>query len=377
MCSYEFPPLGGGGAPVAADIVDALADLGHEVDVMTMGFRGLARREQPRPGVRIFRVPSWRRHRHICSTKEMATYLLPALWQALALHRRRRYDVCHCHFIFPTGVVGWLLNRLTGLPYVISPHGSDVPGFNPDRFGVEHVMLRPLWLAVVRRAAAFCFATRYLRDLFLRAAPGNWRIDIIPHALSLDDFPQTRHDPRVLFSGRLLPRKGAQVLLEALEDVEMPGWQVHIVGDGPMRAEVERRARRMKIPTFVHGWLDRTSDTMRELWGSASILAFPSLMENLSMTLLEAMACGMAVVAVRAGGTPDAVGEAGVLVEPGDVAGLREALLALMRDETRRRELGAAARRRVQEMCAPERVARLHEALLASVAEGRGEGTGT
>lgn len=95
------------------------------------------------------------------------------------------------------------------------------------------------------------------------------------------------------------------------------------------------------------------------------------------MTLLEAMACGMAVVAVRAGGTPDAVGEAGVLVEPGDVAGLREALLALMRDETRRRELGAAARRRVREMCARERVARMHEALLASVAGGRGEGTGT
>lgn len=304
----------------------------------------------------------------------MVTYVLPAFRRALALHRRHPYDVCHCHFIFPTGVVAWMLKCLTGLPYLLSPHGSDVPGFNPDRFRIEHAILRPLWLAVVRRAAAFCFATRYLRDMFLSAAPGAWRIEIIPYALPLGDFPQTSHDQRILFTGRLLPRKGAQVLVEALEGVEVPGWEVHIVGDGPMRAEVERRAQRMKMPTFVHGWVARESETMRQLWASASILAFPSLMESLSMTVLEAMACGMAVVAVRAGGTPEAVGEAGILVEPGDVAGLREALVSLMRDERRRRELGAAARRRVQQMCARERVARRHEALLASVARASGEG---
>lgn len=373
VCSYEYPPLGGGGAPVAADIVDALAQRGHELDVVTMGFRDLPTQEQPRPNVRIFRVPCWRRYRHMCTTKEMVTYVLPALRQALALHRRRPYDVCHCHFIFPTGVVGWMLNRLTGLPYLLSPHGSDVPGYNPDRFGIEHTVLRPLWLAVVRRAAAFCFATRYLRDLFLNVAPGEWRIEIIPHALAVDEFPHTSHEPRVLFTGRLLPRKGAQVLLEALEDVDMPGWEVHIVGDGPMRAEVEQRARRMRMPTFVHGWLDRASETMRQLWASASILAFPSLMENLSMTVIEAMACGLAVVAVRSGGTPEAVGDAGILVEPGDLASLRGALVRLMGDEKLRRELGDAARRRVQEMCARERVASAHEALLASVARARGE----
>ncbi|MCX7597421.1 MAG: glycosyltransferase family 4 protein, partial [Armatimonadetes bacterium] len=352
VCNYEYPPLGGGGAPVAADIVDGLADRGHELDVVTMGFRGLPAREEPRPGVRIFRVPCWRRHRHMCSTKEMATYVLPALLRALALHRCHPYDVCHCHFIFPSGVVAWILNRLTSLPYVVTPHGSDVPGFNPDRFGIEHVLLRPLWLAVVRKAAAFTFATSFLRDLFLRAAPGAWRIEIIPHPISVAEFPQTSHQQRVLFTGRLLPRKGAQVLLEALEDVEMPGWEVHIVGDGPMRAEVEERAQRMRIPTFVHGWLDRGSETMRELWETASILAFPSLRESPSMTVLEAMASGMAVVAVRAGGTPEAVGDAGILVEPGDLAGLREAVVGLMADERRRRELGAAARQRVQQMCA-------------------------
>ncbi|MCX7597748.1 MAG: glycosyltransferase family 4 protein, partial [Armatimonadetes bacterium] len=71
-----------------------------------------------------------------------------------------------------------------------------------------------------------------------------------------------------------------------------------------------------------------------------------------------------------------AVGDAGILVEPGDLAGLREAVVGLMADERRRRELGAAARQRVQQMCARDRVIGAHEALLASAARPRREGGG-
>jgi glycosyltransferase involved in cell wall biosynthesis len=368
VCNYEFPPLGGGAAPVARDIAVTLVSMGHEVDVVTMGFRGLAKQEEPMQGLRVFRVPCWRRREYICSTAEMATFLLPALAKCVWLHRRTRYDVCHAHFIFPSGVVAWQLKALTRLPYVITCHGSDVPGYNPDRFGMEHRLLLPLWRTVVRRAAAATFPSVFLRDLFLVSARRFPPLEIIPNGVDADHYEPTRHEPKILFVGRLVPRKGAQILLDALVGVELPNWEVHVVGDGPMREEVEQVAGRLKMRAFVHGWIERGSPRLQELWRSASIFVLPSLMENFPVVVLEAMASSMAVVTTNVGGTAEVVGDAGVLVEPGDQGALREAVVSLACDEGWRRRLGAAARERVEGLFAWPVVAKKYAQVLESAA---------
>jgi glycosyltransferase involved in cell wall biosynthesis len=366
VCNYEFPPIGGGGSPVAGELTSCLAERGHELDVVTMAFRGLPRLDEPRPGLRIFRVPCWRKHAHICSAKEMGTWLGPAVYRCLALHRRRRYDLCHTHFLFPSGVVAWQMRKLTGLPFIVTSHGSDVPGYNPDRFGLEHRLLMPLWRAVVRNASAITFPSAFLRDLFVASSPVHPALHVIPNAVHPEEFQRTSGEPIILFVSRLVPRKGAQSLLAALDGVDAPGWQIHIVGDGPMRAEVEALAARMTIPTTVHGWLDRNSPVLTDLRRRAAIFAFPSLMENVSMVLLEAMASGQAVVTTSAGGNPEVVADTGVLFAPGDNDALREAVLALMSDAPRRRALGEAARARVLDRFNWSAVTDAFEALLGS-----------
>lgn len=368
MCNYEFPPIGGGGSPVARDITLSLAQLGHEIDVVTMAFRGLPRQERLHRRVTIHRVPCWRRHKHICTTPEMATYLLPALRRCLQLHRQRRYDVCHTHFIFPSGPVAWGLRKLTGLPYVITSHGSDVPGYNPDRFAFQHRLLLPVWRRVVASASAITFPSAFLRDLFLKSACRHPQLVVIPNGIYVDQYPPSTHENIILFVGRLVPRKGGQFLLECLVDVELRGWEVHIVGDGPMRPEVERLAAQMKTRTVVHGWLDHDSEEFRRLRRTASIFAFPTLMENFSMVLLEAMASGMAIVTTRVGGNPEVVGDAAALVEPGDWRSLREAIARLVRDREARRALGEAARRRAQQNFSWPGIAARYAGLLSRVA---------
>ena len=108
-----------------------LVKLGNEVDIVTMGFRGLPAYEEVE-GVNVYRLPSERKRKDICHTREMLPYVLSAFSHVKRLTATRKYDINHTHFIFPDGVLAWTLEHLSGLPYVITAHGSDVPGFNPD-----------------------------------------------------------------------------------------------------------------------------------------------------------------------------------------------------------------------------------------------------
>jgi hypothetical protein len=95
-----------------------------------MGFRRLAARETL-DGIQIYRVPCVRRRMHLCTAAEAATYVMSAVPVVRRLVRRHRYHLVHGHFIFPGGPIGWLSARWAGLPYILTAHGSDVPGYNP------------------------------------------------------------------------------------------------------------------------------------------------------------------------------------------------------------------------------------------------------
>ena len=116
--------------------------MGHEVDVVTMRYEGLPKFEVIE-GINIYRVPCFRSRKDYCKTYEMASYIFSALPLIFKLVRSRNYDINHTHFIIPTGVLSLLIKKVTGLPYVITSHGSDVPGYNPDRFHNDHTLIRP------------------------------------------------------------------------------------------------------------------------------------------------------------------------------------------------------------------------------------------
>ena len=111
--------------------------MGHKVDVVTMGFKGLLEYEV-RDGINIHRVKCLREKKEICHPWEQLSYLISAK-RFLRKHlRENRYDVCHCHFIIPTGILALWLKKKFGLEYIITAHGSDVPGYNTDRFKFLH-----------------------------------------------------------------------------------------------------------------------------------------------------------------------------------------------------------------------------------------------
>lgn len=347
MLNYEYPPIGGGAAPVTRALAEQLARGGHAVDVVTMGYGRLPFREALCDGrLRVFRVPALRRSPVRAVTVEMASYLASALPWASYLMLGQRYDLIHAHFLMPTGVLGAALKRLSGLPLVVTVHGSDVPGYNPDRFKRGHRLLFPAWKRLVRSADAIISPSAYLRDLLQRSLPAP--VTVVPYGFSPAAPAAVARRQRILFASRLFPRKGAQFLLEALAGLELADWEVVIAGDGPMLEPLKAQAQRLGLPVQFPGFVK--GQALQELYASSAIFVFPSLHDNFPVVLLEALSHGCAVITSDCTGMPEVVGEAGLLVRPHDIDGLRAAIARLMADAALRAELGAQARRRIAEL---------------------------
>ena len=355
MLNYEFPPLGGGASSLGYEHARELVRSGHEVDVVTMGYVSLPRFEVL-DGIHVYRVRCLRSRKDVVRMHELASYIASALPLVIKLVGSRKYDINHTHFVVPTGIISLILKRLTGLRYVITAHGSDVPGYNSDRFEVAHKLIRPFWRSVVSGAAFVVAPTEYLKALILDHQP-RANIRIIPHGFDYGrfrwDYPKDR---KVLVVSRMLRRKGVQYLLEALHGIELNGYRVDIVGEGPYLSQLKDMA--VDLPRKVHfwGWMDNRSAELRDQYERSSIFVFLSESENFPIVLLEAMASGQAIITVNGSGFPEVVGDQALLVPPRDPEAVRTALCRLMQDPELRDRLGAGARARVQEQFSWEKV---------------------
>jgi glycosyltransferase involved in cell wall biosynthesis len=381
MMNYEFPPLGAGGSTSSFNLARNVVALGHDVDMITMGFRGVPN-EEMMDGIRVFRVPSVRARREVCHTHEMATYVLSGTAKAASLAAKYDYDLCNAHFIFPTGPIAYATRRLRGLPYILTARGSDVPGHNPNRFRFDHQLLRPIWRGLVRDADAVVAVSRHLAERIEAHAPGV-KVETIPNGCSplgaADDSVQPIDSVirngriRVLMVTRLHEFKGVQYMLEAASRMSLD-LEVNIVGDGPYRSTLEAQAARIGKPVRFWGWLDRNSPEMWRLYRESSVFVFPSEREGSPTVVQEAMSAGLAVVAADAAGTPEVVGDAGILVSPKDPAGIADALVRLANDPALVRTLGERARERIRTEFDWKMLAQRYVDLYARVVARRSEG---
>lgn len=362
VVSYEFPPLGGGAASVCHNIAKELVVNGHEVDIVTMGYKGLAKHEVI-DGIGIYRVPCLRSKEEICHTYEMISYSFCALPTLIKLQRKKKYDINHTHFIFPSAFSSYLLKKFTGLPYIVTAHGSDVPGYNPDRFKMEHTVLGPIWRILVRNADLITSPSQSLKDRIVGLCDAT-PVEVIPNAVDVSAFQPKDKKNRILMASRLLPRKGFQYVLEALSEIEEEIDTV-IMGEGPFGETLKRMARDKEMNVRFTGWLEKDSPELRELFETSSIFALPSEMENFSIALVEAMAGGMAILTTDAGGNLEVVADTALAVAPRDVGAMRESLARLVGDASLREDLGRRARKRVVDNFTWQVVTRKYEDLFA------------
>jgi glycosyltransferase involved in cell wall biosynthesis len=344
---YEFPPVGGGGARVAHGLARQLVRDGHEVHLFTLGYGGLPA-EECVDGIQLTRVRGWRAHREIARPHELASYLWAVRAPLRRLLRTQRFDIVHMHFLFPDGLLTLLLPELRALPIAVTVHGSDVPGFNPNRFGLLHRLMLPLWRRVTRRMDRIICPSKFIAGLLLERAP--WAAPIIvPNGIDLDALRVDRpREMRILCVSRLLERKGVQDLIAALSLTKC-SLQAQVVGIGPYESQLEKSAAQLGQRIRLLGWLDNGSSELRDLYETSEIFVFPSSVENFPVVLLEAMAAGLAIVAADIPSCREVLGDAAVFVPVGDCAALAGAIDRLAADKVWRQQLQLAARRRLEQ----------------------------
>jgi glycosyltransferase involved in cell wall biosynthesis len=365
MLSYEYPPLGGGGSPVCQELSEFYVRQGHDVEVVTMRFRGLPAFEELN-GVKITRVPAWRRRQETCETLEMLSYVVSALPQVIRRLQQQRFEVIHCHFIIPTGLLAYAVTRWYRIPYLLTIHGTDVPGFNMDRFLVAHKFTPPLLRLILRNAAQIVVPSRYLGGL-VQQVLGPFDVAHVPNGIQRSKFVVRPKKRRILMTGRLLPRKGFQYVLQALQNLDTD-FEAHLVGDGPMRSELEAMAAKLQTKVIFHGWLDHGSPLLKDLYETSSIFCLPSERENASLSLLEAMLAGMAVVTSNVSGCPETVSDTGFIIPPRNPDALSKVLEQLLDSEEMCRAYGLRARRRAESLFDWEKIGTVYLDHLQAIA---------
>src|SRR5260221_7110549 len=354
LINYEFPPLGGGAGTATLNLARELARLGADVTVLTSAFRGLPKRED-RDGYKVVRIPTWRRRRDRCSVIEMMIFTLSASFFCWPVLSRLRPQAVIAFFSIPCGPIALLIKLLTGIPYVVSLRGGDVPGMIGVP-AVYHILTRPLTRLIWRQARHVVANSRGLQTLARATAP-ELTIQVIANGVDLSAFPavmrQERSPIALLFVGRLHHQKGLDVLLPAiaaLPSMLKEAVRLEIVGDGPEAENLRKLAVSLNLTNQIHfhGWIDRSQ--IQLCYTGADIFVLPSRDEGMPNVLLEAMASALPVIATRVSGSDELVlpGETGLLVDVDDVLSLKDAIAVLARDAHLRIDMGRSGRVRVE-----------------------------
>jgi glycosyltransferase involved in cell wall biosynthesis len=352
LVNYEYPPVGAGAATATQAIARNLVALGHDVTVLTGSYRDLPR-ESNEVGVTIRRILCLRREADRSNILEMFGFTLSALLALPSVRARYRPEALIAFFSLPSGPVGLAAHFFYGIPYLVSLRGGDVPGLTPE-VSWMHKLLSPLRRLVLRNAVAVVANSEGLRDLSRAADP--IPVHVIPNGVDTDFF---RPSPeswvsagerfRILFVGRFQAQKNLAVLLEELAALreQRPGkFEIHLVGDGPLRTELKIKANNLRLSDDItwHGWLSR--DELSKICRSCHCFVNPSHYEGMPNAVLEAMACAKPIVASAVPGNDAVVqhGLTGFLFPLDDPASLRESLQTLIDDPARAEEMGRLGR---------------------------------
>ena len=350
----HFPIVGSGSGTYTRNIAVHLAKRGFEVSIVmpenTTRFGNI-------PGVKIYPVyflndekigdelpfnfPCFTTHPRSSTTffdlddSQIEAYLCAfrkAIGKAV---EETRPDVIHAQHIW---LLSWLAGE-TGVPYVITAHGTDLMGYQQGarfrRYADEAVAGAKRIITISNdndELVRELFPSFLEKTVFMRNGYDPERFFPAPEPgekmrAMFDIMPQERF---VLFVGKLAYFKGVDVLLEAarLYEGEKPGEILTLIaGDGELTAELKKLAKDYKL-SGVHflGHLDVSQ--LRTLYSTSDVCVVPSRREPFGLVAIEALACGCPVVATNQGGLPDIItDDVGALVDVDDAFGLSEAIL--------------------------------------------------
>ncbi len=258
------------------------------------------------------------------------------------------FDLIDAHYLYPDGVAAVRAAKALGKPVFLTARGSDVTQ-------IAHVQ-RPrsaILEAINGCDGVITVAGALKQDLIAMGAPAE-KITVLRNGVDLDRFKISDRDeirsrmnlsgPVLLSAGGLIERKGHDIAISMLR--EMPDATLLIAGDGPLRAALARHARAQGVAERVRFLGAVAHDDLSDVYNAADALALASSREGWANVVLEAMACGAAVIASDAGGNAEIIGECpdGIIVDKRTPAAFASAATAVLARANRARSRAHAER---------------------------------
>lgn len=263
----------------------------------------------------------------------LVPFLLISLWFHL-LKMLPEYDIVHAHWLIPQGIVQSFFKK----PYIVTGHGGDVTSLNKG-------ILKKLKVRCLLKAKQVTVVSEHLKEKVQELVP-EVEPSVISMGVDTTKFGKQYYVPNyfnqgekkvILFVGRLAEKKGVTYLIEAMKQIDA---LLIIVGDGPLRQDLEKQAEKLEIEKvrFLGG---KTHEELKTIYASADIFVAPSVtakdgdQEGLPTTIMEAMASGLPVVASDSGGISQLIrdGENGLLCKEKSVEELGNTINSLLEQE--------------------------------------------
>lgn len=279
--------------------------------------------------------------------------------QGVALAQKAKADGIthlHAHFASLAGRMAWVASKLTGIPYTVTTHAKDI----------FHESVNPVWLRRICGDAAQVLAiSRFNEGYLQRVLTGTGaNLVLLYNALELSRFEYMKPSLptgklKIAAVGRFVPKKGFRELLDAAAILAERGvdFSLTLGGDGELEEELRQKVEQLGLTEQVTMPGPLTQEEVRQLLRSNHVFVAPCVpaddgnMDGLPTVVLEAMACGAPVITTAVTGLPEVVhdGETGLLLEPGDVPALADALASIARGDVDTPALAEAARKLIEQ----------------------------
>ena len=299
LINYEYPPNGGGAGNATREIGRALTQMGHAVTVLTGGRNNT---EDGQDGIEIVRVGPSRRYVFQTGLLYMSAYAFSGtLW--VLRQKKKRFDLSIVFFVLPCGPVATALKIRAKTPYVVSLRGGDVPGLVPE-IDLLHRVLEPVRRWVGKNAKAVVANSRSLAKL--AEASDAVSVTVVPNGVDTQYYEPGENgigvEPaplKLLIACRFQRQKLVPETIRWLAKAKHQGIDllVSIVGDGPECDAVKAVIKEVDMTEFISlkGWLPK--DQLLKQYQDADCFINLSSYEGMPNTVMEAMSCGLPVIA--------------------------------------------------------------------------------
>ncbi|MBP5436309.1 glycosyltransferase family 4 protein [bacterium] len=349
--------------PWIIKLISLLKKKGVETEIFTSTYCG--RKSEISNNIKVFRFRyffrKWEKLSHDMSVPEklknnklyffvLPFFLLSGMISARNFAKNNDFDLIHVHFPFPLALFGIAMKRVSKKQLVMTCHGSEV------NMAKKNQIFRKVFKWMLSYADFVTVNSTFMKNEVLKISPIR-EIKIIPMGPGIgkkDEKPSQNTDrmkTSILFVGRLIKLKGVDYLIDALHWLSPEKFELHIVGDGPERENLEKIAPENVV---FHGY--QTGKNLEEIYQNADIFVLPSIVDNhgytegLGTVLLEAASFHIPLIASNVGGIPDIVinEKTGLLVPEKDPEAIANAILRLEKDKILANELCDAAISHIQ-----------------------------